>query len=192
MHLTTGYELTTAITNVIIFIISFYGFFKIKKKDKLWKLFFFLMSVDSFIGSIVHGLTMTTSLNIILWIILSIFFTFTVNTFLVIFLKYKVKHIIILSVLLSILMLVEIYNGLDFILTFTIYVLISMIISTIFIIKSKDKNKKYYIYAIISQFIGGIFMLTNIKVCYLNHNGVYHLFMALTMLLFLLGVNKKE
>ena len=64
---TAGYELTTAITNLLIFIVGFYGIFKIKN-DKLWKMFFILMSIDSLLGFIVHGFVMTLTTNIILWI----------------------------------------------------------------------------------------------------------------------------
>ena len=85
MHLTSGYELSTSITNILIFLVSLYGFITIKK-DKLWKLFFLLMSIDSLMGVIVHGLVMTIELNTILWIIMAILFTITINTLFVIFL----------------------------------------------------------------------------------------------------------
>ena len=190
MHLTSGFELTTAITNVFIFIVSIYGFFKIKN-NTLWKLFYLFVSIDSFLGTIIYGFIMTNSANIILWLILAIFFTLTINTFLIIFLNYKIKHLIIFSILLSILMLVEIHFGLNFILTFTLYVLLALIICTYKIIKSNKKNKKYFLLGITSQFIGGIIMLSKLELSYLNHNGLYYIFMVLSMLFFLAGIEKE-
>ena len=192
LNFTTSYELTTAITNVFIFIVSFYGFIKIKKKEKLWKIFFLLMSLDSFLGCIVHGISMTIEMNVLLWIILSILFTFTINTYLISFLKYKARYVIILSVLLSFLLIVEIYNSMDFILTFTIYVIVALLISVYFVIKEKYKNKNYYLISIIILFIGGIFMLSDIHIGCLNHNGILHIFMTITMILLYLGIKKND
>lgn len=191
MTFTSGYELSTALTNLMIFIVSFYGIFKIKN-DKLWKMFFILMSIDSLLGFIVHGFVMTLTTNIILWIILSIFFTITVNTLLVIFLKTKIKYIFILSIILAIVLLLEMYFGIDFIFTFTMYVLLTLIISVYKLYKSKIKDKKLYYLAFISELTGGVLMLSKIKFLGLNHNGYCHIFLAISMLLFLIRVTKKN
>ena len=191
MRLTSGIELTTAITNVVIYIVSLYGFFAIKK-DKLWKFFYFLMTIDSFLGVIVHGLEMSIQLNVLLWLILAITFTITVNTFLVIFLKIKARYIILFSILLSLLLLAEIHHGMDFILTFTLYVLLSIIISTYKIVKSKINNKEYFLAGILVQITGGILMLSKVSIGEVNHNGIYHLFMALTLAIFLIGIKKNS
>ena len=189
MSFTSGYELGTALTNVLIFIVSFYGFIKIKK-DKLWKFFFALMSIDSFIGAIVHGISMTINLNVLLWLILIVFFVITVNTFLAIFLKLKVRDIIILSLILLIIMLTLFYYGMNFLLIFDFYVLLTMIINTYSIFKYNIKNKDYFLLGIVIQLIGGIILLTDFKEGYLDHNGVYHIFMAITMIMFYIGVKK--
>ena len=77
--LTGGYELTTAITNLIIFITSVFCYTRIKN-NKLWKMFYLLMCLDSFMGVIVHGLNINNTVLNVLWIILSILFTITINT----------------------------------------------------------------------------------------------------------------
>lgn len=189
MSFTSGYELGTALTNVLIFIVSFYGFIKIKK-DKLWKFFFALMSIDSFIGAIVHGISMSINLNVLLWLILIVFFVITVNTFLAIFLKLKVRNIIILSLILLTIMLTLFYYGMNFLLIFDFYVLLAMIINTYSIFKYNIKNKDYFLLGIVIQLIGGIILLTDFKEGYLDHNGVYHIFMAITMIMFYIGVKK--
>ena len=190
MHLTTGYELTTALTNIIIFATSFFSYIK-TKKTKYWKLFFLFMSIDSFLGVIVHGIKMSTSLNNILWIILLINFAITINILLAIFLKYKTRHIIILSMLLIIMLMVHLSLNINFILSFTMYVLLVLILCIYYLFKSNIKNKKYFIIGFIIQIIGGIIMLSKIHLMMLDHNGVYHLFMTLTIIFFYLGVNKK-
>lgn len=189
MHLTSGYELTTSITNIFIFIMSIYGFLKIKK-DKKWKLFFLFMAIDSFLRVIVHGFVMSIQLNVVLWIMLSAMFTITINTLLAIFLKFKIRYIIILSVLFIILIITQIYFGFNFILTFALYVLLAMILSVYFIIKDNIKNKKYFLLGFLFQLIGGLFMLSKIKLPIINHNGIYHIFMTITLIYFYIGANK--
>lgn len=191
MHLTTGIELTTAISNIFILVVSILGLIKIKK-DGLWRLFFILMTMASAMGVIVHGIAMSIEMNTILWIILSIIFTFTINTFLVIFMKFKIKHIIILSVLLTVFMLVQIYFDLDYILSFTLYVLLIVIISFYYLLKDKEiKNKKYFIAAFLVTLIGGSTVFTDIKIYSLNHNGIAHIFLAIALLLFIIGLKKE-
>ena len=90
MHLTHGYDLTTAITNLFIFVTSVYGFIKIKNKK--WKLFYLFMSIDSLLGALVHGIYLSMETSLILWLILAIFFTITINTLFSIFLKFKIRY----------------------------------------------------------------------------------------------------
>ena len=89
-------------------------------------------------------------------------------------------------------MITFIYSGFNFILAFTIYVLLVLLISIYFIFKNNLKNKYYYFQAILFQLIGGVFMLTNIEAIGLDHNGIYHLFTCITMILFYLGIQKKN
>ncbi len=190
IHFTSGYELTTALTNILIFIVSIYSC--LKTKDKKWKLFFLLLTIDSFLGVIVHGIVMSITLHNILWVILTILFVLSTNTLLTIFVDIKSKIAVLLSIALSIILLIEFYLGMKFLLTFTMYTLIVSIITFIFMIKNNNyKNKIYFILAYISQVIGGIFLLSNIELWLLNHNGFYHIFMALTILFFYIGIKKQ-
>jgi len=189
IHFTSGYELTTALTNILIFIVSIYSYLNIK--DKKWKLFFLLLTNDSFLGVIVHGIVMSIALHNILWVILTILFVLSTNTLLTIFVDIKSKIAILLSIALSIILLIEFYLGMKFLLTFTMYTLIVSIITFIFMIKNNNyKHKIYFILAYISQVIGGIFLLSDIELWLLNHNGFYHIFMALTILFFYIGIKK--
>ena len=187
---TSGYELTTALTNVLIFIVSLFGFFKIKE-HKLWKFFFLCMSIDSFIGSIVHGIVLSSNIINILWVILAFCFTITVNTLLCIFMKNGFVHITILSILLSILLFVQMIYEMDFLLTFTFYVLIILFISLYYIIKEFNKYDLWIILGFVFQVIGGILMLCKCKFYSLNHNGIYHMFAVFTLICFYIGIKKK-
>ncbi len=188
INFTSSYELTTALTNILIFIVSFYSYINIK--DKKWKLFFLLLTIDSFLGVIVHGIVMSTTLHNILWVILTILFVLSTNTLLTIFVDIKSKIAVLLSIALSIVLLIEFYLDMKFLLTFTMYTLIVSIITFIFMIKTNNYNKTYFIIAYISQVIGGIFLLSDIELFLLNHNGYYHIFMALTVLFFYIGIKK--
>ena len=188
---TSGYELSTSITNIFIFVIGLYGSIKIKH-DKLWKLFFILMSIDSFLGVVVHGLVMSDNVNNILWGIMSIIFAVTVNTLLGIFLKYNYKHIIVLSVLLCILLLSQLVFDMNYIFTFTMYVLLIVLITFIYIFVNNYNSKKWFVMGYIILVIGGILMLSKAKINVLNHNGICHLFIAVTLILFYIGVNNNN
>ena len=100
----------------------------------------------------------------------------------------KGKNIVFISILFYIFLVVEAIFNMDFIITFVIYVCINFI----FIIKSYIKNKRYYyLYSIIIQIIGGLLLISrNIKIWYLDHNGIYHIFMMITVILFYIS-NKK-
>lgn len=188
MELTSGFELTTSITNIFIFVVSLISFIKIKK-NSMWKFFFFCMCICSFLGVIVHGIEMSQNTNNILWAILSLCFTITINTLLCIFMNLRYKHMIILSVLLSILLCTQLLLDLNFILTFTLYVLLVLILCTYYILKSD--NRKLYLIGFFITLIGGILMLSKCKISILNHNGLCHVFMAVGLVFLYLG-SKKE
>ncbi len=191
---TKGYELTTSLTNIVIFIVSLYSVLMIKNKK--WKLFFILMSINSLLGTIVHGIELNSVLKDAIWNILSILFVFTINLFLSIFMNIKMKHFMYLSVITSIILIVLYYLDMNFLLVYTFYVLLIIILSFYKILKSKLNNKKYFIIGYIVQIIGGVLLLMRVHLNYLNYNGIYHLFMALTLVFFYLGVQvdkeKKE
>ena len=60
------------------------------------------MSIDSLFGVIVHGIAMSETVNNILWMIMCILFTVTINMFLYLFMHFKIKSIIINSIIFSI------------------------------------------------------------------------------------------
>ena len=184
---TSGFELTTAITNILIFIVSFYAYKN--TNDRLWKLFFGLVSIDAFIGTIVHGIVMSELVNNILWIILSLFFTVTVNTILAIFIKKDIKFILLSSIVLSLILLLEMALGLDYIFTFVMCVLIVLLIGIVVIIKNKPINI-YILLGIVIELLGGLPYFLRLKILGLNHNGIIHLFLVITELFFYIGVKK--
>ena len=65
-----------------------------------------------------------------------------------------------------------------------------MIITFYSIIKNNYKNKIWFIIGYLVQVIGGIIFLSKISIPYLNYNGIYHLFMALTLIFFTIGIKR--
>ena len=189
MHITSGFELTTSLTNILIFIASIYGVITVKK-DKLWRLFFIMMSIDSFLGVIVHGIQMSTTVNNIFWAVLSVLFVITINTLLTIFFKLDLKYVIILSIVVTLALLIQLIFNMNFILTFTLYVLLVLILTFYKLLKMDIQNKKIFIWAYIVVVIGGIFLLSRIKLHYLNYNGICHIFTAIAIFMFALALKK--
>ena len=188
LQITNGYELTKSLTNIVILIISLGSYFN--TYNKKWKLFFLLLIIDSLLGAIVHGIVISNIVKTVIWTMLSISFVCSVHMLLNIFVNIKLKYCIYLSIVMSIILLILYYLKYNFLLVFTWYVLLIMIISFYYIIKNNYKNKIYYILAYIAQLIGGILLLCKVNYSYLNYDGIYHLFMALTVLFFYIGVNK--
>lgn len=184
--MTNGYELSTALTNLIIAFTSFYAFIRINKKNKLWELFFLLIGIDGILGFFIHGISYSRETIDILWYILSLLFCISINTLLAIFFvkKKKTSFIVLSSLFVYFLLFVETINGIDFLLTFIIYASVSLL--SILYNAIKNKNK-YIIYGIIFQIIGGIFLIGKINLNVLDKNGVYHLFMVGTVIMFYLS-----
>ena len=190
-YITTGYELTTAISNLCIFIVSVFGLINIKK-DNLWKLFFLLMTIDSFFGVIVHGVVMSTKVNNILWIILTIMFAITVNIIFSIFMNFKYKYVLIFTIGLGVILLVQLALNMNYLLTFTIYAILSVIISiSYYLIKNKGQ-RLWFALGFITPLVGAVPLLLKAKVGMINHNGIYHYFMMVSLIFFYIGVKKKE
>ncbi len=190
-YITTGYELTTAISNLCIFIVSVYGLINIKK-DKLWKLFFLLMTIDSFFGVIVHGVVMSTKVNNILWIILTILFAITVNIIFSIFMNLKYKYVLIFTIGLGVILLVQLALNMNYLLTFTIYAILSVIISISYYLIKNEGQRLWFALGFITQLVGAVPLLLKAKIGMINHNGIYHYFMMLSLIFFYIGVKKKE
>lgn len=185
----SGYELLTGITNLFILIVSLYSFIRLKRinYNKYWLSFYMFLVIGSILGFIIHSFNINDKIVNILWIILLFIFICIINSLLFSEYKYS-KYIVFISILFYIFLVVEAIFNMDFIITFVIYVCINFI----FIIKSYIKNKRYYyLYSIIIQIIGGLLLISrNIKIWYLDHNGLYHLFMMITIILFYIS-NKK-
>ena len=204
-----GCELSTALTNVLISISTFFSFFKTSKSkntvvNKLWGIFYILLFVDGILGFLIHGILFNEIIVNILWIILSFFFCLTVNTLLIIFMN-KIKSriefknnllvISLLSLMIYIVLFIEIINNLEFLTTFIFYaciVLLLIFISCVYLVyKFKKKVNYCYLVGIIFQIIGGLLLIKsdfNVKIIYdFDNNGIYHLFMVLTILSFYIG-----
>ena len=187
---TKSFELTTALTNFLIFIVSVFCVIKIKEKN--WKTFYILITIDSFLGTIVHGIVISDTIKTIIWSILAISFVLTVNSLLLIFTNIKTRYPIYLSIIISILLLIQYFLNMRFLLTFTFYSLIIIIITFIYMIKSSLNNKKYFILGYVFQIIGGVFLLSRVQFNYFNFNGICHLFMLLTLIFFYIGIKKNN
>ena len=185
----SGYELTTGLTNLLILFSSLYCFVKLKNinYNKYWLLFYIFLMLGGSLGFVIHSFNINDLIVNILWIILLFIFICIIDSLL--FTEYKFnKYIVICSILLYLFMIVEVILNKDFIITFVIYVCTNLL----FIIISFIRNKKYYyLSALLFQVIGGLILINrNTKMFYLDHNGIYHLFMMFTVIGFYVG-NKK-
>jgi hypothetical protein len=195
--MTSGYELSTAITNLFIFITSIFIFIKIKN-NKRWNLFYLFLILDSFMGIIVHGISMNNTINNILWIILYILFSITFNLLLYIFCNMKLKNVIKLSILIFIIMFIIFSISIKFNIknldniVILLYALLLVLISLYNIIKSNYIYKYYYIIGIIIQIIGIIPIFIKLNIGYFNYNGICHLFTIITIILLYLGIKKEN
>ncbi len=188
--MTTGYELMAAITNLVIFITSVIILFRIK--NKTWNLFYKFISIDAFLGVIIHGIEMSKTINDLLWVILLMLFTITFNTLLYIFVTQKLKKITILSILISIILIIELLLDWNYIITFIIYAIIIVLISIYFMFKNNYRNKFYFLIGIIIQFIGIIPTFLKIGIGNFNHNCITHTFTLITIIIFYIGIKKTD
>ncbi len=187
----SGYELITAITNLAIFIASIIILIKLKY-DKIWNIFYILISIDSFLGIIVHGINMNKNINDFLWGILSISLVLTINTLLIIFVGLKKKYYLITSFLIITILILEIIFNLNYVITFVIYAIIVVLLSTYFMLKNNYKNKNYFLIGIINQIIGIIPTFLKIGIGNFNHNCITHTFTLITIIIFYLGIKKSQ
>ena len=203
---TNGTQLSTAITNLFIALIAIYSYLNVRKSNNTWKYFFLTMTLCALFGFIIHGFLISENIIKILWIILSFFFCIAISLLVNSIInelnnnKRVIIYIFGMSLCLFICMLIFSLNNLNFILLFMLYVLICLIIMTIIvlylILVKKDKYAIYYLLAIFMQIIGGVFLLN--KSSYLkfifefDKNGIYHIFMIITIFLFYLGVRNKS
>lgn len=185
--MTNGYELITGLTNLLIFIIALILFFKINNKD--WKIFYFLMCICSLLGVLIHGINFSKEIIYYFWIVLSFFFCLTLNVLISIFTNKSKLFVILLTCIIYFIIILENIFHIDFLLSFIIYACVSLFLILYMILKKKYNYN--YLIGTFLQFIGGIFLLNKsfkISLLYLDKNGIYHLFMALTLIYFYKGI----
>lgn len=197
--MTSGSELITGLTNLIIMfttLVILFSFRKLKiDKKKMWYIFYISVIVDSMLGFIIHSFMWSSETIKIMWIILSFVFCITLNSLLFTVIKCSsVSKMLITSIVMYLIFIIETVSGIDFLLTFIVialfYILYILWFYTHKYIKTRTKKDKFYIIAIVLQIIGGLFLLFKIKVnfvVFFDKNGIYHMFMIFTIIFMYLG-----
>lgn len=197
--MTSGIELITGLTNLIIMfttLVILFSFRKLKiDKKKMWYIFYISVIVDSMLGFIIHSFMWSSETIKIMWIILSFAFCITLNSLLFTVIKCSsVSKMLITSIVMYLIFIIETVSGIDFLLTFIVialfYILYILWFYTHKYIKTRTKKDKFYIIAIVLQIIGGLFLLFKIKVNFIgffDKNGIYHMFMIFTIIFMYLG-----
>lgn len=195
---TNGCELSTAITNLLIASAAIYSF--INTKDKSWKTFFMLLAGDGILGFIIHGISFTQHTVDLLWLLLLVLFSFTINVLLTIFLRKRFnipKYLtIFLTAALYIILFIEAMLKIEFLYTFIAYACVCLILILIMSIKNIKNNKYYYLFILgfVAQLLGAIFLLDKTSHMHLiwnfDKNGIYHIYMVFTTLYFYLGAKR--
>ena len=197
--MTSGSELITGLTNLIIMFTTLVILFRFRKlkidKKKMWYIFYISVIVDSMLGFIIHSFMWSSETIKIMWIILSFVFCITLNSLLFTVIKCSsVSKMLITSIVMYLIFIIETVSGIDFLLTFIVialfYILYILWFYTHRYIKTRTKKDKFYIIAIVLQIIGGLFLLFKIKVNFIvffDKNGIYHMFMIFTIIFMYLG-----
>lgn len=197
--MTSGSELITGLTNLIIMFTTLVILFRFRKlkidKKKMWYIFYISVIVDSMLGFIIHSFMCSSETVKIMWIILSFAFCITLNSLLFTVIKCSsVSKMLITSIVMYLIFIIETVGGIDFLLTFIVialfYILYILWFYTHKYIKTRTKKDKFYIIAIVLQIIGGLFLLFKIKVNFIvffDKNGIYHMFMIFTIIFMYLG-----
>ena len=187
--ITSDFELTTSLTNVVILIVSIYCYLKVKQKS--WENFFMFVIIDSLIGSIAHGIVMSSITNNILWFALLIFFIITLISFAIIFVDQYQKEIIYISIIMMMILISQLLFDYNYVITFITYAIIIVIFTLYHIIKSKNKSKKWYILGILNILIGCPINYFKIEIGNINQNGIIHLIFAITLIILYIGIKKE-
>ena len=197
--MTSGSELITGLTNLIIMFTTLVILFRFRKlkidKKKMWYIFYISVIVDSMLGFIIHSFMWSSETVKIMWIILSFVFCVTLNSLLFTVIKCSsVSKMLITSIVMYLIFIIETVSGIDFLLTFIVIALFYILYILWFYIhryiKTRTKKDKFYIIAIVLQIIGGLFLLFKIKVNFIvffDKNGIYHMFMIFTIIFMYLG-----
>lgn len=197
--MTSGSELITGLTNLIIMFTTLVILFRFRKlkidKKKMWYIFYISVIVDSMLGFIIHSFMWSSETVKIMWIILSFVFCITLNSLLFTVIKCSsVSKMLIASIAMYLIFMIETVIDIDFLLTFIFIALFYVIYILWFYIhryiKTCTKKDKFYIIAVVFQIIGGLFLLFKVKVNFIvpfDKNGIYHMFMIFTIIFMYLG-----
>lgn len=194
--MTNGSELITGLTNLIIMLTTLVILFKYKRlkidNKKIWYIFYISVVVDSLLGFVIHSFLWNSEIVNILWIVLSFIFCITLNSLLFTVIKYSsVSKLLIISIVMYLIFVIETLNGIDFLLTFILIALFYIVYILWFYIhryvKTCTEKDRFYIISIIFQIIGGLFLLFKVNIFYFDKNGIYHMFMVLTIIFMFLG-----
>lgn len=194
--MTNGSELITGLTNLIIMLTTLVILFKFKRlkidNKKIWYIFYISVVVDSLLGFVIHSFLWNSEIVNILWIVLSFIFCITLNSLLFTVIKYSsVSKLLIISIVMYLIFVIETLNGIDFLLTFILIALFYIVYILWFYIhryvKTCTEKDRFYIISIIFQIIGGLFLLFKVNIFYFDKNGIYHMFMVLTIIFMFLG-----
>lgn len=194
--MTNGSELITGLTNLIIMLTTLVILFKYKRlkidNKKIWYIFYISVVVDSLLGFVIHSFLWNSEVVNILWIVLSFIFCITLNSLLFTVIKYSsVSKLLIISIVMYLIFVIETLNGIDFLLTFILITLFYIVYILWFYIhryvKTCTEKDRFYIISIIFQIIGGLFLLFKVNIFYFDKNGIYHMFMVLTIIFMFLG-----
>ncbi len=197
--MTSGCELITGLTNLIIMFTTLVILFRFRKlkidKKKIWYIFYISVIVDSLLGFIIHSFLWNSEIVNMLWIILSFIFCITLNSLLFTVIKSSsVSKLLIMSIVMYLIFVIETICGIDFLLTFILIALFYILYILWFYIhryaKTCTKKDIFYLIGIFSQIIGGLFLLFKVKVNIIfsfDKNGIYHMFMILTIIFMYLG-----
>ena len=197
--MTSGSELITGLTNLIIMFTTLVILFRFRKlkidKKKIWYIFYISVIVDSILGFIIHSFVWNSETVKIMWIVLSFVFCITLNSLMFTVIKCSgVSKMLITSIVMYLIFIIETVSGIDFLLTFIFIALFYIIYILWFYIhkyvKTCAKKDKFYIIAIVLQIIGGMFLLFKVKLNFIvsfDKNGIYHMFMVFTIIFMYLG-----
>lgn len=202
---TNGYELTTALTNLLISFASILSFFSLKKKrfiniemKSLSLSFFYFLFISGILGFIMHGITINQISKDIVWLILGFTFLLVINSLLFLSLykiniKFDFKKSIISAICLYMFIVLLWILKIEYLYYFIIYVCLSFIITVFINFKYRDTGFIYFLLCIIVQVIGGLFLIDGrIKFLYLDKNGIYHLFAMLSAICYYLSIKNNN
>ena len=189
---TEGVAFSTALTNILIALVAMFGI-ALLEENKLWKQFFTLLLMVGFLGMIVHGIVMSKTLELILWIILAILITMTISTAFRLFTNCSKRRSTIITLIISIVLILELLFRPSWVVpTFVTYALVVVLITLYSLIKDGIwKNIGMFI-GFIVLLLSAIVMYFKISCCSLNHDGLGHVLLVVGLIILLISIKKEK